>query len=156
MTPQEVAEYLAGKSLSQEIVNVSFMPTKLPWVEGIDYDVITGEPLNDIPTRLRDNTGEAFTTNPVMGAAQPPAPPVPVPLSEIGFITLCQDIGGMTDTQLVACDADTNFKAMWIKFRAAPQIDKDDPRVQAGLTGLAAAGYIPNGVDAINAAWPMA
>lgn len=75
-------------------------------------------------------------------------------LSQIGFITLCQEAGGMTDAQLVACEADANFKALWIKFQAAQTIDQIDPRVQAGLAGLATAGYLPNGAAAVNAAWP--
>lgn len=76
-------------------------------------------------------------------------------LSQIGFITLCQEAGGMTDAMLVVCQGDGNFAAMWIKFRAADQLDHADGRVQAGLAGLALAGYLPNGVAAVNAAWPV-
>ncbi len=156
MNPQEVAAYLADKGISVEIVNVSAMPHKMPWIEGEDYEVLSNPPIHNVPTRIRDNTGESFTTYAEQGPDQPPPPLVPIPLTEIGFITLCQEAGGMTDAMLVACDADPAFKAMWIKFKAATQIDKVDPRVQAGLTGLNAAGYLPSGVDAVNNAWPVA
>lgn len=108
-------------------------------------------------TQVPDGTEQGATlvngtwTNPT-----PPAPavPQPQPLSQLGFILLCQEAGGMTDAQLVACKADPTFTALWIKFDAAQTIDQANPLVQQGLTALAAAGYIPNGATAVNAAWP--
>jgi hypothetical protein len=78
----------------------------------------------------------------------------PISLSEAGFIQLAQTAGGMTDAQLVACEQDSSFKALWIKFHAASTLDRDDPRVQAVLAALDAAGYLPNHALAVNAAWP--
>ena len=60
----------------------------------------------------------------------------------------------MSDAQLVACEADANFAAMWIKFQSAPSIQYSDPRVQARITALDVAGYLPNHVAVVLAAWP--
>ncbi len=162
MSPQEVSEYLERLGIKSETVCIvstalggSALPDKLPWIEGVDYTVSVVPVQHGLPIRIRDETGESFLTFTETGPDQPPPPPLPIPLTEIGFITLCQEAGGMTDDMLVACDADVHFKAMWIKFRAASQIDKTDARVQQGLSGLAAADYLPNGVDAVNNAWPV-
>lgn len=87
-------------------------------------------------------------------------PPLVVPvvyrdLTEIEFIELCQEAGGMTDDQLVACQSDPQCTALWIKFRAAPLLSRSNAPVQKGLTKLGSLGYLPNGVDIINAMWPM-
>lgn len=79
---------------------------------------------------------------------------IPIPLTEIGFITLCQEAGGMTDAQLVACKSDPIFAAMWIKFQAAPEISLSDKRVSDGISALGQAGYLPNGAEVVAAAWP--
>jgi hypothetical protein len=76
-------------------------------------------------------------------------------LTEIAFIILCQDAGGMTDNMLVACQDDPRCKAMWIKFKASTTLSKDNALVQSGLTSIAQYGYLPNGVAAVNAAWPV-
>lgn len=94
--------------------------------------------------------GQGGWINPVLA----PAPPQYKPQSQIEFITLCQDIGGMTDDMLVACQSDALFAAMWIKFRASSVVERSDARIQRCLAGLVQAGYLPNGADAVNAAWP--
>lgn len=108
-----------------------------------------------------DGTQHGATATPAGGGSydiENPAPVAmqsfPLPLRPVAFIQLVQTAGGMSDSQLVACYEDPNFKAMWIKFNAADTLDRDDPRVQAGLTGLDQAGYIPNHKAAVLAAWP--
>lgn len=82
--------------------------------------------------------------------------PAPTSLTEADFIQLVQTAGGMSDAQLVACRSDANFAAMWIKFGAAPKVDRDDPRIRAGLAGLETAHYInAGGAAAVTAAWPV-
>ena len=89
----------------------------------------------------------------------PPSPQAPDPvykaITEIEFIILCQNAGGMTDNMLVACQDDPRCKAMWIKFKASTTLNKDNALVQSGLTSIAQYGYLPNGVAAVNAAWPV-
>lgn len=85
-----------------------------------------------------------------------PEPPTPEPrsISPIEFIGLAQAAGGMTDAQLVASKSDANLAAMWIKFDMAPSLSPETPDVQAGIAGLDALGYLPNGASALLAAWP--
>lgn len=95
MTPQEVAAYLAAKGISDEIINISDMPDKLPWVEGEDYEVLSGEPIHDVPTRIRDNTGESFTTYAEKGPDQP-RPPATLEKTDFRAYAVSQLGGGLT------------------------------------------------------------
>ncbi len=85
----------------------------------------------------------------------PDPPTAPTTLSHLEFIELVQSAGGMTDAQLVAAHNDASLAALWIKFDHAPaSIEKTHPLVTPGLDALAAAGYVPNGRDAVLDAWP--
>lgn len=104
-----------------------------------------------------DATTERVVWTEVGWAIEPlpePPEPEPQPLTQIEFITLCQLAGGMTDEMLVASKSDAALAAMWIKFDMAPTITRDAADVQAGIAGLAALGYLPNGAEAVIAAWP--
>ena len=86
-----------------------------------------------------------------------PAPePIPTPLDEAALIDLCQSAGGMTDAMLVAVYADPQLAAFVIKLRAARAILPTDERTTQGLAALEALGYLPNGAEAVIAAWPAA
>lgn len=119
-------------------------------------------PNNDIrdATSVTPSPQEGWTAN-VDGTYAAPAvvpPPISPPrsLTPADFIQLVQTSGGMTDAQLVACKGDANFAAMWIKFSSAPALNRDDSRVQAGLSALETAAYItkPGGAAAVTKAWP--
>ena len=43
-----------------EMVKVTGLPEKLPWIEGEDYWVLNEEPKHDDWVRIRDKTGETF------------------------------------------------------------------------------------------------
>lgn len=110
-------------------------------------DVPDGTPQGAIPN------GEGAYDKPEV----PEPVKMPVPISGVAFIQICQTEGGMTDEQLVACYADAAFKALWIKFDRSPSLDRDDPRVQQGLAALELAQYLAvGGAAAVTAAWPMA
>ena len=85
-----------------------------------------------------------------------PAPvPQPIALTQLGFITLCQEAGGMTDDMLVLCKNDAALAAMWIKFNAAATIEKTDNRIPAALQALEALGYLPNKAKTVLDNWPV-
>lgn len=100
--------------------------------------------------------GPGDSTNPAPPAPPPPPPPKAVAITLLAFLRLCQSAGGMTDDMLVDCDADPLFKAFWIKFRIAREIEAADVDTKAGLAALAGAGYLPKGAQAVLDAWPKA
>lgn len=57
-----------------ERVIVDKLPDKLPWVDGIDYSVVSGNPAYGNNIRVRDATGESF-----MVYTDPGPTPVPKP-----------------------------------------------------------------------------
>jgi len=88
--------------------------------------------------------------------ARPPVAASPTPLDEAALIDLCQSAGGMTDAQLVSVYTDPQLAAFIIKIKAARQILPTDARTVQGLGALEALGYLPDGADAVLAAWPTA
>ncbi len=64
-----------------EIVQVTKLPNKLPWIEGVDYDVIPGIPSYGVPVRIRPKPGqvldEGFQMNTEPGSAIGPFPNTP-------------------------------------------------------------------------------
>jgi hypothetical protein len=85
----------------------------------------------------------------------PPAPPaLPKNITPLQAIGLCQSAGGMTDALLVAADGNANLAAAWIKFRFAQEVERDNALTLEFLDALHALGYMPNGKDAVIAAWP--
>lgn len=77
-------------------------------------------------------------------------------LTKLEFRRLCKSAGGMTDDMYVASNENPLFKAFWLDFGLAQEIRADDPDTDAGLAALAMAGYLPNGAQAVKAAWPHA
>ena len=80
----------------------------------------------------------------------------PKPLDEAALIDLCQSAGGMTDAMLVSVYSDPQLAAFIIKIKAARQILPTDARTVQGLGALEALGYLPDGAEAVIAAWPAA
>lgn len=113
-------------------------PGKNGWISVPD-DAVPGTIAND----------DGTYTNPENA---PPTARAPVTL--LGFLRLCQNIGGMTDEMLVACKENAAFAAFWIKFTVAEEIICDDKDTDDGLAALELAGYLPNGASAVKAAWP--
>lgn len=53
---------------------VTALPNKLPWTEGVDYEVLPGQPVLGAGVRIRDETGESFqvwTDHPVSPLTPP-------------------------------------------------------------------------------------
>jgi len=90
------------------------------------------------------------------GSAFEPIPidPVPQALDPLGLIDLMQTAGGLTDAALVSARDDPAMAPFWIRLQLAREILPTDPRTQAGLAALAAAGYLPSGTAAVLSAWP--
>lgn len=82
------------------------------------------------------------------------APPPKKILTHLQFIELSQSAGGMTDAMLVEVEANPLFKAFWIKFNMAGDINPAHALTTQALTALHAGGYLPNGVQAVFDAWP--
>ena len=94
--------------------------------------------------------GEGFTS--------PPAPePAPLSLTHLQFIEHVQWVGGITDAELVAAEADANLAAFWIKFRLATAIDRDNPTISVGLDALVTLNYLTSAERAVVIdEWPAA
>ena len=85
-------------------------------------------------------------------------PPQHVPtyksLTQLQFIELCQEIGGMTDELLVAAKKNPLLEAMWIKFNLAQEILVDDFRTTKGLEALEELGYLQVSAQYVIDHWP--
>jgi hypothetical protein len=93
------------------------------------------------------------------GYQAPPEPETPVEyqkLDSAALITLLETAGGMTQEQVVACHSDPNMAYFWILLQITPYTSRDNPKLPAALTALAALGYLPNGAQAVLDAWPTA
>lgn len=86
---------------------------------------------------------------------EPEAAPVYQPLDSAALITLLENAGGMTPEQVVACHQDQNFAYFWILIQIAPYTSRDNPKIPAALAQLEAAGYLPDGAQAVLDAWPL-
>jgi len=103
---------------------------------------------------------DGVTPNPNYGVVTeseiPDAPLSPATLTKLEFVTLCQTAGGMTDDMLVAAEGNSALAALWIKLGMATSVERDNSLTGAGLDALAQLSYLPNGKDAVLAAWPQA
>ena len=124
-------------------------PTALP-PELVGLDDATLLDLSWVGEPLR----AAYATFGFKPVADVPPEPAPAVLSKLQFIGLAQMAGGMTDAMLVTAQADPNFAAFWIKFQMAGSVECEDPTTAAALGALEAAGYLPEGIDAVLSAWP--
>jgi len=64
-----------------QIVKISAVPTELPWVEGVNYEVVAGEPQAGDKVRIRSAAGESFQAT---YAPPPDPPPAQVPSQSEG------------------------------------------------------------------------
>lgn len=122
--------------------------------------VIIGDPAEfpqakPVPAGLPVSPGTAWVNGAFDVEPLPDPEPAPRELSRMEFVNLVQTAGGMSDEQLVAAHGDTNLAAMWLKLQLAAAVDRDDPNTAAGLGGLEALGYLPNGAAAVIEAWPV-
>lgn len=117
-----------------------------------DYDP-TGTHWTDLVNNPDGRAACGWVEDPA--AVPPPAPPrPPAVLSRLGFVGLVQAAGGMTDFMLMEAADNVLFRAFWVKFQMAEQVEKGDPITVAALTALEEAGYLPNGSSAVLSAWP--
>jgi hypothetical protein len=57
----------------RQVDQVSKLPERLPWVEGVDYDVIPNADIPyNVPVRIRDEYGETFQMNTEPGSPVEP------------------------------------------------------------------------------------
>lgn len=84
-----------------------------------------------------------------------PVEPQPRILGKLEFIGLVQAAGGMTDAQLTTAYKDPQLEAFWVKYQMASSVERDHPVTAQALSALDALGYVPNGAQAVLAAWPM-
>lgn len=87
--------------------------------------------------------------------AQEAAPVVYKPLDSAALITLLETAGGMTPEQVVACHSDPAMAYFWILLQITPFTSRENPKVAAALASLNAAGYLPNGAQAVLDGWPV-
>lgn len=92
------------------------------------------------------------------GGYLPPDPgPVEVvykKLDTAALIDLIESAGGTTPDQVVACHKDPNMGYMWLLLSVTPYTSRDNPKLPYMLSALEAAGYLPNGAQAVLDAWP--
>lgn len=88
----------------------------------------------------------------------PPTPVVmPAGLTHLQFILHVQDVGGVSDADLVAAKADPNLAAFWLKFDMATSLERDNPTTQAGLQALVMTGHLTEQArQAVIDEWPSA
>lgn len=115
-----------------------------------DYTVIGGKSIY-IDGSYNPKTGKK---TPPIDNPKPDKPIVYKNISQIDFIDLCQEHGGMTDDLLVQSKEDASLKALWIKFDLAGRLPKDSDKVTNGLTALENAGYLPDGKQKVLDNWP--
>lgn len=86
----------------------------------------------------------------------PTAPaPTPLSLTHLQFIEHAQNVGDLTDADLVAAKADPLLAAFWIKFELATSMGRDHPTTVQGLAALVATGYLTEAErDAVVDLWP--
>ncbi len=124
-------------------------PALDPATEILTGEIVWAEP--DAQTRTVAGTRAKRDLTPEEIAARQPRPQV---MSKMQFIRLVQTAGGMTDALLAQADAEPALKPFWIKFNMTSEIQRDDIDTQAGLTALDTLGLLPNGWQAVIAAWP--
>lgn len=87
--------------------------------------------------------------------APPQVPSQPRSLTHLQFIEHVQDVGDVSDTELVVAKADANLAAFWLKFDMATSLERDNATTQAGLAALVATGYLTEAErDAVVDLWP--
>lgn len=85
----------------------------------------------------------------------PPPDPVPVPQTKLGFLRLCQSLGGMTPQVAVDARNDPALAYLWLVLELAETVERDDPGTVEGLDAMEGLGYLPNGAAAVLGGWPM-
>ncbi len=82
-----------------------------------------------------------------------PAPQrAPRILTKLEFTMLAASVGGMPS--VAAAKSDPALADFWVFFDLATQVERDHDLTQQGLAAMEAAGHLPNGADAVIAAWP--